>query len=110
ARPGAAGPAGATGAPFFDPALTGASRADAAAVLGAEIAEGLAFLHARGIRHRDLKPSNVLLGWDGRPLILDFNLAEDGRVDRPRFGGTLPYMAPEQIQTFLGTPLVGPYD
>ena len=31
---------------------------------GAEIASGLAYLHAAGIVHRDIKPANVLLGAD----------------------------------------------
>jgi tetratricopeptide (TPR) repeat protein len=40
----------------------------------------------------------VLLGADGRPRLLDFNLSADGRYDTARLGGTLPYMAPEQVQ------------
>jgi eukaryotic-like serine/threonine-protein kinase len=65
------------------------------------IADALAFVHSKGIVHRDLKPSNVLLGADGQPLLLDFNLAADERVDDPGIGGTLPYMAPEQLRMIL---------
>jgi serine/threonine protein kinase len=69
--------------------------------LGAELAEALAFLHEQGIVHRDLKPSNVLLGPDGRPRLLDFNLAADPDAERARVGGTLPYAAPEHIRALL---------
>jgi serine/threonine protein kinase/predicted Zn-dependent protease len=74
--------------------------------LGARLAEGLAHAHERGILHRDLKPANILLADDGTPLLLDFSLAEDARERRSaagaRVGGTLPYMAPEQIEAFQG--------
>ena len=66
-------------------------------LLGAQLADALAFLHRRTIYHRDLKPSNVLLCPDGRPMLLDFNLSADPRAGRERFGGTLPYMSPEQV-------------
>ena len=51
--------------------------------LGIQLADALAYTHARGICHRDLKPSNVLLSQDGRPLLLDFNLSQDQRTDAP---------------------------
>lgn len=66
--------------------------------VGIQLADALAHAHARGIVHRDLKPSNVLLAFDGRPMILDFNLSSDREVELPRIGGTLPYMSPEQIE------------
>lgn len=71
---------------------------EAASSIGAELADALAYAHEQGILHLDLKPSNILLGFDGQPYLLDFNLAaEVGEVHR-RIGGTLPYMAPEALR------------
>jgi tetratricopeptide (TPR) repeat protein len=65
---------------------------------GIQIADGLNHAHQRGIVHSDLKPANVLIADDGRPMILDFNLAVDHRDARDNpVGGTLPYMSPEQL-------------
>jgi serine/threonine protein kinase len=73
-----------------------------------QIAEGLAFAHRAGVVHRDLKPGNVMLTKTGAKL-LDFGLAKvaSGVPDHPtataltvhgEILGTLPYMAPEQLQ------------
>jgi serine/threonine protein kinase len=66
----------------------------------AQIAEGLAHAHARGVVHRDLKPGNLIRGNDGVVKIADFGIARAAEETRlTRAGtvlGTLRYLAPEQ--------------
>ncbi len=54
------------------------------------------------IVHGDLKPANILIRNDGEPALIDFNLAGNN-TDGPQEwrGGTLPYMAPEQLQSIM---------
>jgi eukaryotic-like serine/threonine-protein kinase len=85
------------------------SYSEAVCWIGARLAEGLAHAHSQGLIHNDLKPANVLLTDDGRPMLLDFGVAEDlaVRASAPiaRIGGTLPFMAPEHLDSIeSGTP------
>ncbi len=64
-----------------------------------QLAAGLAHAHERKILHLDLKPANVLLADTGEPMLLDFNLSYDaGQAERDLVGGTMPYMAIEQLR------------
>ena len=65
----------------------------------ADLAQGVAAVHARGLIHRDIKPANVILHDDGRPRLVDFGLA--AHLGSPRLrqiAGSPPYMAPEQVR------------
>jgi serine/threonine protein kinase len=70
--------------------------------LGAQLAEGLAYAHDKGVMHRDIKPANVLLTPEGTPKLADFNVSYNGgrAEENPEdtFGGSLVYMSPEQLQ------------
>lgn len=72
--------------------------------LAIQLANGLAASHARDFIHCDMKPSNVLITLEGKPVLIDFNVAfrHDANQSPANIGGTLPFMAPEQVRAFAG--------
>nr|WP_255570194.1 MULTISPECIES: serine/threonine-protein kinase [unclassified Cryobacterium] len=95
----------------------GALHPDEVAAMGADLAEALHYVHARGIIHRDIKPANVLLapsGFPGRAMhakLADFGIAR--LFDATRLTatgsllGTAGYLSPEQA---LGNTIGPPSD
>lgn len=70
--------------------------------IGRQLAEALDYAHKKGVLHRDLKPANVLLTSEGTAKLVDFNVSFCSKVEGASpaayFGGSLPYMSPEQIE------------
>ena len=72
----------------------------------AQVAHGLAHLHAAGWVHCDLKPGNVLVTDDARAVLVDFGLvswrgprADPGSIaEVARTAGTADYMSPERAR------------
>jgi serine/threonine-protein kinase len=85
-------------------ALRGGGLDDWSAVeAAAQVLEGLAHAHAKGIVHRDVKPANVMLeeGEEVAVRLLDFGLAQIDEADTLTavgdVPGTLAYIAPERL-------------
>ncbi|MDX2207807.1 MAG: protein kinase [Gemmatimonadales bacterium] len=69
--------------------------------LAREVAEAMAYAHARGFVHRDIKPANILIS-AGHALVADFGIARAMEGDGQSITqtglaiGTPQYMSPEQ--------------
>jgi serine/threonine protein kinase/tetratricopeptide (TPR) repeat protein len=66
-----------------------------------DVASALQFAHDQQLIHRDIKPENMLLSRDSDLYLSDFGVAALARTPHvassQEIGGTIPYMAPEQI-------------
>ena len=82
---------------------------DALEVL-AQVCDGLAYAHQKGVLHRDIKPSNIRVRREGERLhakVMDFGIARVAGSDMTGTGtllGTFGYMAPEYIRTGVPDP------
>ena len=69
--------------------------------IAAQVAEGLAFAHSRGVVHRDVKPGNVMVMEGNRAKIMDFGIARvrssDVKTATGMMLGSPRYMSPEQV-------------
>jgi serine/threonine protein kinase len=68
--------------------------------IAAQVADGLAYAHERGVVHRDVKPANIMVVREGLVKIADFGVARMRSSERAadmQVVGSPRYMSPEQV-------------
>jgi len=69
--------------------------------IAAQVAEGLAYAHERGVVHRDIKPANIMVPESGAVKITDFGIARMRtsavKTQTGMMMGSPKYMSPEQV-------------
>jgi serine/threonine protein kinase len=77
----------------------------------AQVADGLAYAHERGVVHRDVKPGNIMIVGGRRAKVMDFGVARMRASEiQTQVGavvGSPKYMSPEQV---AGDPIDGRSD
>jgi eukaryotic-like serine/threonine-protein kinase len=69
--------------------------------VGSDLCHAVAAVHDAGMLHRDIKAQNVMLGDDGRVVLMDFGTGRELGDRGPDLAGTPLYLAPE---VFRGQP------
>ncbi len=68
----------------------------------AQIADALAYVHARGVAHRDIKPANIVVQSSGDAKLVDFGIASEADATRISESGTAfgsaGYVPPEWLR------------
>ncbi len=69
--------------------------------IAAQVAEGLAYAHERGVVHRDIKPANIMVPESAAVKITDFGIARmrssNVQTQTGMMMGSPKYMSPEQV-------------
>lgn len=80
-------------------------RLDAVLDLFAMVCDAVGYAHRQLVVHCDIKPGNVLVGADGRAMLLDFGIAQlQGQQGRETTALTPRYASPEQVAGAAATP------